>query len=139
VQEELTLERFKQAQPSAQTKPTVSASASLDPKPLPVAPTTTSNTPKQDTNTDDLLEQMRKRAERFGVVVSSQLEELEKKKRAERFGGVASTQIEESAKQKRADRFGTSGISNVSASPALSEEEERKKRLRAERFGVKTG
>ena len=143
----------KTDEPKTQPKPAPKVEAKPTPAPAPapaaaiVAPVQPKQAPSSDSKTsgsskeDELLEQLRKRAERFGVIVSPQLEMLEKKKRAERFGAVeevtatsAGKKAEAGAKPKRGSEASKPPAPVVVEDP----EEERKKRMRAERFGTLT-
>ncbi|XP_005110485.1 SAP domain-containing ribonucleoprotein [Aplysia californica] len=69
------------------------------------------------------VDKLKKRAERFGTVVSKSLTKVE----------------EDERKRKRAERFGASDAISTNVSSGLSSEEvEAKKKKRAERFGLTT-
>ena len=82
------------------------------------------------------LEKIKKRAERFGKIVSPKLEEELLKERAQKFGFVG-PKLEEVSKKKRKERFSQVPSSGIVLSPEQLKEEEEKKRMRAERFGIK--
>ena len=95
---------------------------------------------KQASSSNDRVEILKKRAERFGIV-SKQLDEQLLKERASRFG-VISPKVEEIVKKQRLERFSKDSITG-STPPATAQEiqeEQEKRRLRAERFKLsKTG
>ena len=113
--------------PKTPAQPVMKESKSETVAAVPVA------TSASSTSEEQLLELLKKRAERFGVVVSPHLEVLEKKKRAERFGSVEADKPSEPSKneKKKAEKVETKV---VSPAPVVDPEEEKRKKLRLERF-----
>lgn len=96
------------------------------------------NVPKKvgELSHEEIIEQMRRRAERFGVI-SPQLEALEKQRRAQRFGDllVNSALDAPKASGKTSAKRNTNEPKSTAAPVApVDPEEEKRKRLRAERF-----
>jgi len=103
---------------------------------VPLAPENTNEEKTNGTsNIDPDLEKMKKRAERFGVVVS---EEVKKKERALKFGASeqqSKAPIDEGVLKKRQDRFGVvAPKESTKIASNVSQEELEKRKARAERF-----